>query len=309
VTQQENWPKIAVVGAGAVGGYFGGLLARAGAPVVMIGRPAFVEAVKKNGLFLDTLQFQESVRVEASTEVSAVRGAEVVLFCVKTTDNATTARALAPLLPFGPLVLSMQNGVDNAEQIRAAAAIEALPVVVYVAASVPEPGRVKHVGRGDLVVGPENEKTKRIATLFSRASVPCRISENIDGELWTKLIWNCALNAVSALGRAKYGQIAASADARKVVETTVQEVLAVAKAAGVRLPGLEDPREALAGALKIATQMAEALSSTAQDMNRGKRTEIDSLNGYISRRGAELGAPTPVNHALYALVKLAEGRS
>jgi len=309
MTPQEPWPKIAVVGAGAVGGYFGGLLARAGAPVVMIGRPAFVEAVKKNGLFLDTLHFQESVRVEASAELSAVRGAEIVLFCVKTTDNAATARAIAPLLAPNALVLSFQNGVDNVEQIRTAAAIEALPTVVYVAASVPEPGRVKHVGRGDLVFGPKNEKTERVASLFSRANVPCRISDNIAGELWTKLIWNCALNAVSALGRAKYGQIAASADARKVVETLVGEVLAVARAADIHPPGLEDPRAAIGGAFRIATQMAEALSSTAQDMNRGKRTEIDSLNGYISRRGAELGVPTPVNHALYALVKLAEGRS
>jgi 2-dehydropantoate 2-reductase len=309
MTELQSWPKIAVVGAGAVGGYFGGLLARAGAPVVMIGRPAFVEAVKKNGLFLDTLQFQESVHVEASSELNAARGAEVVLFCVKTTDNATTARTLAPLLAPGALVLSFQNGVDNVEQIRAAAAIEALPTVVYVAASVPEPGRVKHVGRGDLVFGPSNEKSERAAAVFTRAGVPCRISENIEGELWTKLIWNCALNAVSALGRAKYGQIATSADARKVVETVVDEVLAVAHAANVQPPGLEDPKTAIAGAFKIATQMAEALSSTAQDMNRGKRTEIDSLNGFISRRGAELGVPTPVNHALYTLVKLAEGRS
>jgi 2-dehydropantoate 2-reductase len=309
VTQQESWPKIAVFGAGAVGGYFGGLLARAGAPVTMIGRPAFVEAVTKNGLFLDTLHFQDSVRVEASTKVEAVRGAEIVLFCVKTTDNAATARAIAPLLAPGTLVLSMQNGVDNVEQIRAAAAIDALPAVVYVAASVAEPGRVKHVGRGDLVIGPRNEATERIAALFSRANVPCRISENIQGELWTKLVWNCALNAVSGLGRAKYGNIASSADAWKVVETAVYEVLAVARAADIHPPGLEDPKTALAGALKIATQMAEALSSTAQDMNRGKLTEIDSLNGFVSRRGAELGVPTPVNHALYALVKLAEGRS
>lgn len=309
MSSPESWPRVAVVGAGAVGGYFGGLLARAGAPVVMIGRRAFVEAVKKSGLFLDTLQFQESVRVEASTELSAVRGAEMVLFCVKTTDNSTTARALAPLLVSGAVVLSMQNGVDNVEQLRTAAAIDALPTVVYVAASVPEPGRVKHVGRGDLVTGPENEKTRRVAALFSRSNVPCRISENIEGELWTKLVWNCALNAVSALGRAKYGQIAASAEAWKVVEAAVYEVLAVARAAGIFLPGVEDPQAALAGALKIANQMAEALSSTGQDLNRGKRTEIDSLNGYVSRRGAELGVPTPVNQTLYALVKLAEGRS
>jgi len=305
----EPWPRIAVVGAGAVGGYFGGLLARAGAPVIMIGRRAFVEAANQGGLVLDTLQFQAKVRVEASTELAAVDGAEVVLFCVKTTDNAPTARAIAPLLAKGALVLSMQNGVDNAEQIRAAAAIEALPSVVYVAASVPAAGRVKHVGRGDLVVGPKNPKTERIAALFSRAHIPCRISENIEGELWTKLVWNCALNAVSALGRAKYGHIAGSADAWKVVETAVYEVLAVARAAGIDPPGLEDPGAALAGAWKIATQMAEALSSTAQDMNRGKRTEIDSLNGYVWRRGAELGVPTPVNQALYALVKLAEGRA
>jgi 2-dehydropantoate 2-reductase len=309
VTPQENWPKIAVVGAGAVGGYFGGLLARAGAPVVLIGRPAFVEAVKRNGLFLDALQFQESVRVEASAELGAVRGAEFVLFCVKTTDNAATARVLAPLLAPGALVLSLQNGVDNVEQIRAAAAIDALPTVVYVAASVPKPGRVKHVGRGDLVVGPRSEKTERVAALFSRASIPCRISENIEGELWTKLVWNCALNAISALGHAKYGQITASADAWKVVETAVYEVLAVARAADIHPPGLEDPQAALAGALKIATTMSEALSSTGQDLNRGKRTEIDSLNGYIARRGAELGVPTPVNQALFALVKLAERRS
>lgn len=292
-----------------MGGYFGGLLARAGAPVTMIGRPAFVAAVASNGLFLDTLHFQESVRVEASTEISAVEGAEIVLFSVKTTDNATAARAIAPLLAPHALVLSMQNGVDNVEQIQMAAGIAALPSVVYVAASVPEPGKVKHVGRGDLVIGPSNEQTDRLARVFSRANIPCRISENIEGELWTKLVWNCALNAVSALGQAKYGQIASSADAWKVVEMVVYEVLAVARAANIHPPGLEDPQAALAGALKIATQMAEALSSTAQDMHRSKRTEIDSLNGFVSRRSAALGVPAPVNHALYALVKLVEGRS
>src|SRR5271165_1576936 len=266
MTQQNAWPKIAVVGAGAVGGYFGGMLARAGAPVVMIGRPAFVDAVRKNGLFLDALQFQERVPVEASTDLSAARGAEVVLFCVKTTDNAATARELAPLLAPGALVVIMQNGVDNVEQLRAAAGLEALAAVVYIGAWVPEPGRVKHTGRGDLVFGPKNEKTERVAALFTRAGVPCRISDNIEGELWTKLIANCALNAVSALGNVKYGKIAAAEDARKVVEALVDEVMAVARAAGVRPPGLEDPSAALAGALKIAAQMPEAFSSTAQDL-------------------------------------------
>lgn len=305
----EDWPRIAVVGAGAVGGYFGGMLARAGAPVTMIGRPAFVAAVEKNGLLLDTLQFRETVRVRASGELSAAAGADIVLFCVKTTDNAATAKELAPLLAPGALVVSFQNGVDNVEQIRAAANLEALPAVVYIGVSVPEPGTIKHAGRGDLVIGPRNEKTEKLAAVFERASVPCRVSENIAGELWTKLLWNCALNAISALGRVKYGQIAASSDARGVVQSLVDEVWAVAGAAGIRFPDLQDADAGFAGACKIATQMSGALSSTAQDILRGKRTEIDSLNGYISRRGAELGVPTPVNHALYTLVKLLEGRS
>ena len=308
MTQPAAWPKIAVIGAGAVGGYFGGMLARAGAPVVMIGRAPFAKAVNKNGLLLDTLQFKERVRVDAATEMEAARGAEIVLFCVKTTDTAETTRALAPLLDPNAVAISLQNGVDNAEQIRAASGIDALGAVVYVAASVPQDGSIKHVGRGDLVIGPRNVRTERIAALFERAGVPCRISQNIEGELWTKLTWNCALNAVSALGRAKYGQIAANEDARKVVEQIVHEVLGVARAANVHPPGLEAPKVAFAGALKVASQMSEALSSTAQDMLRNKRTEIDSLNGYISRRGAALGVPTPVNHALYTLVKLAESR-
>jgi len=305
----DSWPRVVVVGAGAVGGYFGGMLARAGAPVAMIGRPVFVDAVKRNGLALQTLTFNESVRVEASTELQAARGADIVLFCVKTTDTAETSSAVAPLLVPGALVVAMQNGVDNVERIREASGLDALGCVVYVAASVPAPGTVKHVGRGDLVVGPRNARTERFAAIFERAGVTCRISDNIEGELWTKLIWNCALNAISALAHAKYGQIAASEDARKVVEAIVHEVLAVACAAKVHLPGLEDPKVVFARALQIALQMSEAVSSTGQDMMRGKRTEIDSLNGYISRRGVQLGVPTPVNQALYTLVKLAEGRS
>lgn len=305
---QSNWARVAVVGAGAVGGYFGGMLARAGAPVVFIGRPNFVDAVLRNGLLLDTLQGPHTVRVDASTELSASRGADLVLFCVKSTANAATARELAPFLGPDSIVLSMQNGVDNVEQIRAAAGIEALPAVVYVACSVPKPGTIKHVGRGDLVLGPESQKTRHVAETFESARVPCRITGNIEGELWVKLISNCALNAISAIAQARYRQIAASEAARQMVHEVVSEVLAVSRAAGISMPGVDSSDAALAIAIKIATQMGEQISSTGQDLTRGKRTEIDSLNGYIARRGAELAVPTPVNQALYALVKLLEAR-
>ena len=306
-SHQGHWPRVAVVGAGAVGGYFGGLMAKAGAPVVMIGRQSFVDAVNRDGLYLDTLHFQQRIRVEGSTDLGAVRGADLVLFCVKTTDNASTARALAPLLSPHATVVTLQNGVDNVEQIRAAAEINALPSVVYVAASVPEPAHIKHVGRGDLVLGPECDKVKRIAETFIRANIPCRISDNIEGELWNKLICNCALNAISALGRVRYGEIAKNDDGQKLVAAIIDESMAVARAAGIVLAGREDRDAQIAASMNIATGAAEAFSSTAQDINRGKRTEIDSLNGYIARRGAELGVPTPVNHALYTLVKMLEG--
>ena len=306
MSTETSWPKVAVVGAGAVGGYFGGLLARSGVPVIMIGRPAFVEAVRKSGLQLDTMQFQETVHPAASTDISAVAGADYVFFCVKTTDNVSASKELAKHISPSTVVLSLQNGVNNAEEIRKVSGIEALSTVVYVAASVPAPGTVKHLGRGDLVIGPHSAKVDKTAAFFERAKLPCRISDNIEGELWTKLVWNCALNAVSGLGRVTYGEIINSEDAKRVVEAVVYEVLAVAQKKGIHPPGLEDPKAALAGAFLIGKQMSGTRSSTAQDMERRKRTEIDSLNGYIARLGAELGVPTPVNHTMYTLVKLQE---
>jgi 2-dehydropantoate 2-reductase len=306
MTDSQKQRGVAVVGAGAVGGYFGGMLARAGVPVVLIGRPAFVEAVNRSGLFLDSVQFQETVRAQASSDLSAAAGADVVLFCVKTTDTAPTARQLAPILSRDAAVVSLQNGVNNAEEIHEASGIEALASVVYVAASVPAPGRIRHLGRGDLVLSAKDHRSAKIAALFRSAGVACQLSENIEGELWTKLILNCALNAISGLGKVTYGEIRANADARQVMEAVVRETLKVARAKGILLPAFDDPQVAVAGALKVAEQMSGTRSSTAQDMARGKGTEIDSLNGYVARVGAQVGVPTPVNHTLYSLVKLQE---
>jgi 2-dehydropantoate 2-reductase len=300
--------KVAVVGAGAVGGYFGGMFAHAGASVVLIGRPSFVEAVRREGLKIDSFQFQETVHPEASTELSDAAGADLILFCVKTTDTVSVAKQLRTLLHSDALIVSMQNGVNNAEEIEAASGIAALPAVVYVAAAIPTAGTVKHFGRGDIVTGPDNEKARKVAEIFKLGKIPCRISENIQGELWTKLIWNCALNAISALGRVTYGEILASEDAKKLVAAAAYETLKVAQANGVQPPGLEDPEAAIAGSFKIAEQMSGMRSSTAQDFIRDKRTEIESLNGYVDRLGAKLGVATPINHALYTLVKLYESR-
>jgi len=310
--ERDSWPRIAVLGAGAVGCYFGGMLARAGAPVTLIGRPPHVEAITRHGLFFDGLHFQQPIPVSASTQVSAARDAEIVLLCVKTPDTEEAAKSLAPHLVPSAAVISLQNGVDNLERIRSAAQIDAFVAVVYVAAAMTAPGRVKHSGRGDLILGDlpgrgEEDGNRQcqlesMASLFERAGVPCRVSQNVEGELWTKMILNCSYNAVSALGRAQYYRAAGNRWTRAVMIKVIEEALAVAHAAGVRLPDVDMVESVLA----ISETMANATSSTAQDLARGKRTEIDSLNGYLVRRGAELGVAAPVNQTLHALVKLLE---
>jgi len=183
--------------------------------------------------------------------------------------------------------------------------------VVYVAAAMTAPGRVKHSGRGDLILGDlpgraqndaRRRQVERIASLFERAGVPCRVSSNVEGELWLKMIINCAYNAISALGRAQYHRVGGNRWTRELMIKVTEEALEVARAAGVQLPDVD----MVETVLKISESMANATSSTAQDLARGKPTEIDSLNGYLVRRGAEVGVPTPINQTLHALVKLLE---
>ena len=306
MSETREWPRIAVVGAGAVGGYFGGMFARAGAPIVFIGRKHFADAVNSKGLVLDKTEGKERISARATVEMSAVRDCSLILLCVKANDTLAAAIQMAPFVRPDATVVCLQNGVDNADQVRGAANVAALPAVVYVAVSVPESGRVKHLARGDLIIGPPSGRTTYLGDVFVRAGIPCRISDNIEGELWLKLLRNCALNAISALGHVRYGQIIQSDDAKKLMEQVVDEVLAVARASNVALPDVHNRQSGMAASMELATQMADAFSSTAQDLNRGRLTEIDALNGYISRRGAELGIPVPVNHALFTLVKLAE---
>lgn len=294
----DEWPRIAVVGAGAVGCYFGGMLALAGAPVTFIGRVLQVEALRTNGLTLESARFTRTVAVEASTEMRSAADAKVVLLCVKTTDTEEAARALAPHLAKGALVVSLQNGVDNVSRIRAAAGFDAVPAVVYVGAEVTEPGRVKHTARGDLVLG----NLPELAKLFARAEIPIRHSANVEGDLWMKLIQNCAYNALSALGRAQYGRLVRNPWTRDLMKRVVDEVVTVGKAREIRFPEVD----LVAATWKLGEGMELTTSSTAQDIARRKRTEIDSLNGYIARLGDELGVPTPVNRTLHALVKLLE---
>jgi 2-dehydropantoate 2-reductase len=294
--------RVAIVGAGAVGCYFGGMLARAGIPVTLIGRAYHVDAINADGLFLERSDFQAHIRVQADTHIESVSDATIVLLCVKTVDTETAAAEVAPHLGFDAVLVSFQNGVDNVDRIRRATGVNAIPAVVYVAAAMTGPGRVKHGGRGDIVIG----HVPRLENLFKAAGIPCRISNNVAGELWTKLVMNCAYNAISALAQSRYGPLKENPLIRDVIKEVITEVVAVASASGVSIASADELMEA---ALKLGEAMATATSSTEQDIGRGRPTEIDSLNGFVARRGKQLGVPTPVNATLHALVKMLELRT
>ncbi len=304
---QPSWPRVAVYGAGAVGCFFGAKLAEAGAPVTLIGRAAHVEAIRRDGLLFDSPGATRRIRIVAETGPEAVRDADLVLFCVKTRDTADAARALAPLLRADAVPVSLQNGVDNVPKLRDAG-IDALTAVVYVATSMPAPGHLLHAGRGDLVIGeygarPGLTRDRQVADWFERAGVPVRLEADLRGELWTKLVMNCAFNAVSALGRSRYGPMVDDPDVRVLMREAIGECVAVARTDGVAVAGVDALYEAT---MRLGAAMREASSSTAQDLARGRQTEIDSLNGYVAKRGQALGVATPVNRALTTLVRLAE---
>jgi 2-dehydropantoate 2-reductase len=307
-----RFQKVAVVGAGAVGSFYGAMLARAGQRVVLIGRPPHVAAIERDGLKLDMAGQVETIRADASTTLEAVRGADLVLFCVKSTDTDTVARALAPLLEPHAVVLSLQNGVENAATIARVVRQTVVPAVVYVATALGGPGTVRHLGRGELVVGALKRDAsgepapagvlQDLVALFGTAGVQVTISNDVIAELWSKLLVNCAFNAISALAQAPYARLAALPEIRELQESIVREVVALAQAEGISL----QVEPSLQAVERIARTMPAQLSSTAQDVARRKPSEIDHLNGFIARRGRELGVAVPVNQTLAALVKLVE---
>lgn len=289
------------MGAGAVGSYYGGLLARAGHEVTLIGRALHVAAVLRDGLRLQTQAFDESVPMRASVDPAAVAGADWVLCCVKSGDTEAAAAALQPHLALGVQLLSLQNGMGNAERLQALLPQQRVqPVLVYAAVELAGPGHLRHHGRGELVLG-AGPDSAAVASLFAGVGVPVQVLPDLRAAQWSKLVVNCAYNALSAISHLPYGRMIRGPGIEATMREAVAECLAVARAEGVSLPADLWPQ-----VRALADAMPTQQSSTAQDLARGRRSEIDQLNGWLVRRGEALGVPTPVNRALHGLVKLLE---
>ena len=295
--------RIAVMGAGAVGCYYGAVLARAGHEVTLIARPQHVEAVRRDGLRLQMKDLDQKIPLQASTEANGVRGAQLVLFSVKSTDTEAAGNALAPYLERDAAIVTLQNGADNAERLASVLGREVIAAAVYVAVEMAGPGHVRHHGRGELVIG-RSSRSEAIRAALGAAGVPVEISDNVAGVLWAKLIVNCAYNALSAITQLPYGRLVQGAGITDVMRDVVDECLAVAHACKVQVPG--NMHEAVP---RIAQTMPAQYSSTAQDLARRKKTEIEHLNGFVVRKGEALGVPTPVNRVLLALVQSLENKA
>ena len=307
--------NIAVVGAGALGSLFGGMLARAGVKVTLIGRSAHVDAINRDGLLFQGLDGEQRIPVPATTDISAVRDAGLILFCVKSLDTETAAAAMAPHLARDAVILSLQNGVDNPERIGLHAGNEVIPVLVYAGANIPAPGSVRHTGGGNIVIGRlarfrsgvESDRLflDGIAALFANAGVSVKISGDIEADLWTKLADELRLQR-----DLRAGPVVLQPDGRDA-----RSAIASCAMPRKRWPRWQKPKasrlpdDIVEAAMKLADAMPQTMSSTAQDIAKGRPTEIAHLNGYVVREGEALGVATPVNRTLNALIKLLEQQS
>lgn len=289
------------MGAGAVGCYYGGLLALAGYQVTLIGRQNLVESVSsKGGLLLERNGEIETIGLSAFKSAEAVSNADLILFTVKSGDTDSAARIIAPYIRPDTVVLSMQNGISNSDRISKYLKCQVIPVVVYVGAEIVQPGHVRYRGRGELVF-PEGETSSHIVSLFEHANISATMSAQAEVEMWSKFVVNCCINAISALTRQSYDKIAAQEGAKELVHATMQECIHVADSCGINLP--ETLWDAVWG---VVLTMVGQRSSTAQDLMRGNRTEIDYLNGEIVQLAKKFGIDVPINNALWVMVKLAE---
>ena len=303
-------PEIAVVGAGAVGCFFGGRLAQAGHPVTLIGRPSHVDAINRDGLWIDSQDSCGAIPVRASVAVSDAANADLILLAVKSADTVAVAKTLSTVLRPDALILSLQNGVDNCARLRPYIVQTAFPAVVYVAVGMQGPGRVKHFGRGELVIGdpesssssPSEDSLRMIARVFESAGIPCAVSPEIKRALWKKFLVNCTYNGISALGQIPYGKMVQVPQIQSLIEALTAEFIQVAQAEGVDL----SPEEAALANQIIAQTMPGQRSSTAQDLARGKPTEIDYLNGVVVEIAHRHGISVPTHRAIHGLVKMLE---
>ena len=296
---------IAVMGTGGVGGYFGALLARAGHEVTFVARGAHLAAIQERGLRIEsTLDATFTVAGRAVDDTTQVGPQELVLFTVKMYDNAAAIAAAQPLVGDDTIVLTLQNGIDNGEQL--AAVFGASRVMIgsaYMEGRVKEPGVVTQGGPGAAAFGEMTPgitpRAQRLLHVFREAGWRVELHENMPGMLWKKFAYIAGSAAVCTATNSDYQEMRSIPETRAVIQGAIAEVLAVGRARGA--PILDD---SLAWSMTALDQFpGTGRASLAKDFLAGNRAELDGITGVVVRMAREVGVPTPINDTLYAILK------
>jgi len=308
----EGMMKIAVVGSGALGGFFGVTFAVNGQEVTLVDTDAEkVKAIRESGLTVSTKEGEKSVRLGISTRTDEVGQVDLVFFSVKSYATLEAARSLPPLIGEGTLVMSIQNGIGNVEKI--ASVVGPKRVIGGITAhsfQMLSPIHIRYVGGAGylhigMIEGENSSRVQEIAEILRNGGIQVEVNESIQNYIWYKLLINTPINAIAAITGLKNGELAENEEAHRLMHIVADEALAVAKAENIRLLMTEHPVKVCISALRAAS---ENKASMLQDIEAKRRTEIDAINGAIVERGENLGIPTPVNKALTGLVKIMECR-
>ncbi|MBZ0168651.1 MAG: 2-dehydropantoate 2-reductase, partial [Kofleriaceae bacterium] len=289
---------------GAVGGYFGGLLAKGGADVTFIARRERLEALRTKGLTVKSWKGDFSIRVSATDNAAEVGPVDLVLFCVKSYDTESAIRQALPMVGPQTDVLSLQNGIDNEEKIASVIGQEkVLAGIAYIGASSPEPGVILHQESGKIVFGEldggASERVAGLKAFFDRYGCPAEASPNMKTVLWAKLAWNAPFNSINTLVGGPVKTIIENPYTLELARLVTAEVVAAANASGVRL-AFEQVWERN---LKFSEHY-DVKTSMLQDYEAGKPLEHEALNGVIIKKATALSLPTPYNFALYSLLTM-----
>lgn len=295
--------RVGIMGAGAVGSLVGALMSQK-IEVILIGREDNVEAVQERGIRVSG-RTELHVRPYASTDPDELRGCDVVLLTVKAYDTAEAALQVAEAEPLAMLV-TLQNGLDNDEHVRRAApGMYTCAAVTSIGVTYLGPGHVRHAGEGQTVLGRMTcspGEARHTAAILTRGGVPFEFVDNIRGHIWLKGIVNHCINPLTVIHRCKNGVLLEVEEYRHQMGELCGEAMAVVDAAGVELP-VED---ALAWVEEVARLTADNRSSMLQDMDWGRRTEIDHITGHIVKGGKEHGLEMPLSEFIYYEVKMRE---
>jgi 2-dehydropantoate 2-reductase len=298
--------RIAIMAAGAVGGYFGARLAAAGHDVFFIARGAHLAALRKDGLRVESVHGDVRLpKPNATDDPKSVGPVDIVLFAVKLWDTEKAAEAMRPLIGPKTKVITLQNGVDSYERIAPVIGAEhAIPGVTYVVAVIDRPGVIKQTGPfHSIICGTIDGRSDASLEAFidqAKAHINITLSDNIERDRWKKFIFLSATSGATSVTRSSMGPVLADPEMRGLFRSIMAETLAVGLAKGIALdPGYVEERLAFADKNLLPGMKA----SMANDLDRGNRLELDWLAGMVSRLGRELKVPTPVNDTIYAALK------